>query len=317
MPADKLENMSATLPTEPGRSGAAAVPGADRVPLDAAVLSGALVHPAGPFASIQVLADTGSTNTDLADRSRASQYDLADLTVLSADHQSTGHGRLGRGWTAPACSSLAVSVYFAPGKPVNFSPAGYPWLSMLCALALTEALVEVGGIDAAIKWPNDVISGGAKISGLLALLLPGDGAPAVIVGAGVNVSLSEAELPVATATSVLLRGGTELNRTALLTGYLQRLGALYGGFRSVQGNPELPFTLNGEPEAGLRTRVAAAMATLGERVRAELPGETSLVGEAIGLGSDGSLLLRTSDGREHSVLAADVIHLRRADGSYA
>ncbi|MBB2996029.1 biotin--[acetyl-CoA-carboxylase] ligase [Paeniglutamicibacter cryotolerans] len=309
--------MSATMPTDPGAPGPDAEPGENRPPLDAAVLARRLVRPAGAFAVLDIVEDTGSTNIDLADRARGSRYDLDDLTVLSAEHQSAGHGRLGRGWSAPARSSLAVSVYFAPGPPAGFAPAGYPWLSMLCALALSEALEAVAGIDAAIKWPNDVISGGAKISGLLAQLLPGAGAPAVIVGAGVNVSLSAGELPVPTATSVLLRGGTCLDRTELLAGYLERLGALYGGFRSVAGNPELPFAAGGPVEAGLRVRVSAAMATLGERVRAELPGGTELIGEATGLGSDGSLLVRTADGKNHSVLAADVIHLRRADGSYA
>lgn len=312
--------MSATLPSDPATPGSDAAAAAAREPLDAAILTRRLVRPAGPFAAIDVIAETGSTNTDLAALARGGAG-LADLTVLCADYQNAGHGRLGRGWSAPACSSLALSVYFAPGPSAAFAPAGYPWLSMLCALALCEALEAVAGIDAGIKWPNDVISGGAKISGLLAALLPGDGAPAVIVGTGLNVSLTADELPVPTATSVALRGGNYGDRTDLAAAYLERIGALYGGFRSVAGNPEQPFTA-GDAEAGaqprgLRERVAGAMATLGARVRAELPGGAELIGVATGLGRDGSLLVRTDDGTVHQVLAADVIHLRRADGSYA
>ncbi|MFJ6417937.1 biotin--[acetyl-CoA-carboxylase] ligase [Paeniglutamicibacter sp. NPDC091659] len=253
---------------------------------------------------------TGSTNDDLVARAKAGQ--LAHLSVETTEHQEAGHGRLGRGWETPDRSSLAISIYFRPDA--GFDPAGLPWLSMLCGTAMVQALNEQAGLAAGLKWPNDVVAGGHKLCGVLAqLVLTADG-PAVVVGTGLNVSQERAELPVPTAGSVALLGGRTTDRTDLMAGYLDRVAELYRGFAAVHGNA-------GEAGPGdrvsLRRTIARHMVSIGHEVDAHLPDGTVLRGTAEDLGSEGALVLRDAAGKLHHVLAADVFHLRRSDGSYA
>ncbi|MGJ9401678.1 biotin--[acetyl-CoA-carboxylase] ligase [Arthrobacter sp. KK5.5] len=281
----------------------------DRAPLDGAALRSDLLAPAGPFARVETVESTGSTNADIAASAAADPAEWPDLCVLATDFQSAGKGRLERVWQAPPRSALAVSVLFRPttadGGPL---PAGaYGWLSMLCALALAESIGASTAVEARIKWPNDVLVGGKKVAGLLAQLVAQGPVPAVVVGSGVNVGLTEGELPVPTATSLLLEGASTTDNTVVLTAYLRRVAELYRGF----------VDEGGEADAGLRERVAARMATLGARVRAELPDGSTLEGEAVGLDADGALRIRSAQGTETALRAGDVVHLRRADGEYS
>ncbi|GAA3701149.1 biotin--[acetyl-CoA-carboxylase] ligase [Zhihengliuella alba] len=289
----------------------------------------ALAGPAGPLGSVTVVESTGSTNDDLA----AAALRSPDLSVIVTDHQVSGRGRLGRGWGAPPRSSLAVSVLF---KPSVFPPEAFGWLSMLCALSLVEALDSLG-VTARIKWPNDVLlypapdvaseaapdagagpaaggTGPRKLAGLLAQFVPGEGAqdrPGVVVGAGINIDLSAAELPVPTATS-LRHSGYGVGGTDVLVAYLERVASRYRDFlESVR--------LGGGPGglAALRDAVADRLATLGCEVRAELPDGSRLEGIACELGMDGALGIEGPGGARRTVHAADVVHLRRADGRYA
>ena len=195
-----------------------------------------------------------------------------DLSVLTAEYQSAARGRLDRHWEAPARSSVSVSMVLRPvnaeGRPLPTQ--SYSWLSLLAALALREALLETAGIPAELKWPNDVLVRGRKIAGILAQLGPmGDGAvPPVVLGTGLNVTLTEAELPVPTATSVLLEHPTTVDRTALLKSYLSRFATLYRSFCNADGDPAAGMA--GGPS--LHKRVEHVLTTLGKQVRAQLPG---------------------------------------------
>lgn len=253
---------------------------------------------------------TGSTNDDLVARSKAGP--LAHLSVETTEHQVAGHGRLGRGWETPDRSSLAISIYFRPDA--GFDPAGLPWLSMLCATAMVQALNERTGLAAGLKWPNDVVAGGFKLCGVLAQLVLTPEGPAVVVGAGLNVSQERAELPVPTAGSIALLGGRTTDRSELMAGYLDKVADLYGAFAAVHGRA-------GEPGPGdalsLRQAIARHMVSIGHQVDAHLPDGTVLRGTAEDLGAEGALILRDSAGKLHHVLAADVFHLRRSDGNYA
>ncbi|GER22645.1 biotin--[acetyl-CoA-carboxylase] ligase [Zafaria cholistanensis] len=296
-----------------------------RVPLDGPALRARLLAPSGPYARIETVEATGSTNEDLARAAAADPDAWPDLSVLATDFQSAGRGRLDRVWQAPPCSSLAVSVLFRPGAPDGSAlpHTAYAWLSLLCAVALADTLREEAGVEAAVKWPNDVLAGGRKISGILARLVPLDPAPAVVVGTGVNISLTADELPAPTATSLLLEGSRH-GTTEVLAGFLRRVGRYYTAFVAAGGDPEVPLEgvfqsgmAHGGAPAGLRALVAARMATLGARVRAELPGGRFLEGTATALAPDGALVVRDDAGGLHPVLAGDVVHLRRADGRYA
>ncbi|GAB3538359.1 biotin--[acetyl-CoA-carboxylase] ligase [Arthrobacter tecti] len=282
----------------------------ERPGLDEAGLREVLCSPRGQFARLELVEATGSTNTDLV---RLAEQDAAgwpDLSVLTAEEQTAGRGRLDRKWTAPERSSLIVSVLLRPltktGRPLPTQ--SYGWLSLLAALALSESIEERTEISPQLKWPNDVHVDGRKLAGVLAQLVPGaNGAPpAVVVGCGVNVSLTDQELPVPNATSLLLEHATTTDRNVLLKAYLRRLADSYTEFTVVDGDASRPWT-DGK---SLQLRVSDRMVTLGQDVRAELPNGTMLTGRAMNLDTHGALVVRDDDGERHTVAAGDVVHLR-------
>ena len=130
-----------------------------------------------------------------------------------------------------------------------------------------------------------------------------------MVGVGVNVSAEQTDLPTDRATSLLIEGvqGSGLDRNVLLSAYLNNFARLYQAFVAVGGNAQAPLQ-GGASAVDLARNL---MSTLGQEVRAELPGDTLLYGTAVDLNSDGSLLLRDAAGTEHTVSAGDVVHLRR------
>src|SRR6187402_585115 len=144
----------------------------------------------------------GSTNDVLVERAAS----VADFAVVVTDDQTAGRGRLGREWIAPAGKCLAVSVLLRPvlpgGEPLALEHFG--WLPLLAGVAMARAVQPLVSGSVGLKWPNDVQVDGLKVSGLLAeLLATGD---AVVLGAGVNLLLTEDELPTAMATSLVLKG---------------------------------------------------------------------------------------------------------------
>ena len=283
----------------------------ERPGLDPDRLRAALVAPNGPFAALDVVQETGSTNTDLARAAELRPSEARDLTVLTAELQTAGRGRLDRSWVAPARSSLFVSVLFRPAGPSGrpLPTQSYGWLSLLAALAMAESVAARTGVEARLKWPNDVMVDGRKLAGVLAQLVPfSDGSPpAVVVGAGLNVSLTDEDLPVPTATSLLMEYAFTTDRNILLTDYLQALAGKYRAFCSVDGDPEA--VPEGEP-GSLRAQVIDRLVTLGRHVRAQLPGGGELTGRAVALEPTGALVIVDEAGQPHTVTAADVVHLR-------
>ena len=234
--------------------------------------------------SIRYLPETGSTNADLAVQGGE------DLTVLVAGSQTAGRGRSGREWSSPEGASLAVSILVRP-KFANLT-----WLPLLAGLAMTRA-VRALGADAQLKWPNDVLVGDNKISGILTeLVSPG----VVVIGAGLNLRQSQSELPIAKATSLALEGLT-VELPEALHKYLSEFVPLYKEFVS-QG---------GDPEASLRAQVREQCATLGLEVRAIMPGDNEVVGKAIDIDHDGRLLINVAgENTLYAVGAGDIVHLR-------
>ncbi|MGO4188134.1 biotin--[acetyl-CoA-carboxylase] ligase [Pseudarthrobacter sp. TAF60_1] len=275
---------------------------------------GALADPeflaATGIAKMVVVESTGSTNADLLRAVTVEPKDWPDMSVLTAEHQTAARGRLDRSWEAPPLSSVSVSIVLRPmnadGRPLPTHT--YSWLSLLAALALRETLLETARIPAELKWPNDVLVRGRKIAGILAQMGPmGDGSvPAVVLGTGLNVTLTAAELPVPTATSVALEQPLTDDRTQLLKSYLASFARLYRSFCNADGDPTAG--LAGGPS--LHKRVESVMVTLGRQVRAQLPGDHEIIGHATRLDEYGSLLVVDQDAREHVVTAGDVVHLR-------
>ncbi|MGW0118051.1 biotin--[acetyl-CoA-carboxylase] ligase [Streptomyces sp. NPDC003327] len=266
----------------------------DRPPLNAAALHRALVRPDGLWTSFDVVTTTGSTNTDLAARAD----ELPEGAVLVAEEQTSGRGRLDRSWTAPARSGLFVSVLLKPDVPVH----RWGWLPLLAGVAAATALAKAAGVDMSLKWPNDLLVSVAgeerKTGGILAERAGADG---VVVGLGLNVTLREDELPVPAAGSLLLAGAVSTDRDPLLRAILRSLEQWYGEWVRADGDPEV---------SGLQAAYAAGCATLGRRVRADLPGERMLEGEALALDGDGRLVVATEGGGTEAVGAGDIVHLR-------
>lgn len=238
------------------------------------------------------VAEIGSTNAELA--ARASRAEEPDFSVLATSSQTAGRGRLGRQWVAPPGKTLAVSVLLRPGGDV----ASFGWLPLLAGLAMTRAVSSlVSGHAVGLKWPNDVLVDGLKVSGLLAELVPaGD---AVVMGAGLNLSFEHHELPTDTATSLTLMGVEPVGIVdRALSAYLVALRELYDEFPADPGH------------TGLRTAVTAACTTIGRPVRVELPGGEVLHATATGIDASDRLVVTGESGAVQSVAAGDVTHLR-------
>jgi BirA family transcriptional regulator, biotin operon repressor / biotin---[acetyl-CoA-carboxylase] ligase len=157
-----------------------------------------------------------------------------------------------------------------------------------------------GGVDVELKWPNDVLISGYKVCGILSELLPESGA--VVVGAGLNLTLDEHDLPTLTSTSLLLATGRQPDADAVLADYLAGFLELFQTFVDAGADAVA---------SGIADRVSAVCGTLGSEVRVELPGDHELLGLAERLDHDGRLVVRDREnGEPQSVAAGDVTHLR-------
>ncbi|GAB3178967.1 biotin--[acetyl-CoA-carboxylase] ligase [Streptomyces incanus] len=269
----------------------------DRPPLNVAGLRRGLVRDGGLWRRIDVVQRTGSTNSDLV--ARADEGTADEGSVLVAEEQTSARGRLDRQWTAPARSGLFFSVLL---RPAEVPVARWGWLPLLTGVAVATGLSRTAGVDTALKWPNDLLVtvGGEerKAAGILAERAGDDG---VVIGVGINVSLRADELPVPTAGSLALAGAVTTDRDPLLRGVLRSLEDWYGRWREAGGDPAA---------SGLQETYAAGCATLGRAVRAELPGDRVLVGEAVAVDGDGRLVLATEEGVQEPVGAGDIVHVR-------
>ena len=241
------------------------------------------------------LPEVDSTNRYLLDAARAGE---ASGTVVVADHQSAGRGRLGRTWEAPAGASLLMSVLLRPEIAPEITIASVHLLTMAAGLAMADAVEAVAGFTPIIKWPNDLLAndplvGNRKLCGMLTESEISDGAlRCVVVGIGVNVQWSDfpAEL-VETATACNLVAGRDISSDHLLDEFLDRYSVLLNDLGSVL--------------IAYRERLG----TLHTRVRIELSGD-SFEGIAEGVTDDGSLEVRTDGGDLRCITAGDVVHLR-------
>jgi BirA family biotin operon repressor/biotin-[acetyl-CoA-carboxylase] ligase len=271
----------------------------DRPPLHADVLRKALLAPGSMWSQLEVVESSPSTNLDLAARARETDD---DGVVLIAEHQTAGRGRLDRTWTAPPRAGVTMSVLV---RPDDVPVAHWPWIPLLSGLAVAAALRRDAGVAALVKWPNDVLVNDGKVAGLLVERVePSTGSrhkAAAVIGIGLNVTLRRDELPVPTATSLLLEHSSTTDRSLLVRGILRALeGMLTDWYRH-----------GGDARGGLHTAYAEACATLGRRVRIDQPGGPSIAGDAVGVDDEGRLLVRTPTGQV-ALGAGDVEHVATA-----
>jgi BirA family transcriptional regulator, biotin operon repressor / biotin---[acetyl-CoA-carboxylase] ligase len=227
-----------------------------------------------------------STNTRAVELARQG---AAEGTLILAEEQTAGRGRLGRRWWASGGSALLLSLILRP--PLR--PHQAQRSTMLCALGIVAGIARVSGLRTRIKWPNDIIYRGAKLGGLLTELgLAGALLDYVVVGVGINVNLDVAALPpMATpATSICAEVGGPVSRLELLLAILDEIEVRYERLKG-----------GWSPHDEWRS----LLATLGAAVQVTGDGEV-LEGLAEDVDEDGALLVRTREGIRQRILAGDV-----------
>jgi BirA family biotin operon repressor/biotin-[acetyl-CoA-carboxylase] ligase len=236
----------------------------------------------------EYVAQTGSTNTDLVAAAAENPANFPHLSVLVAGSQTAGRGRTGRVWVSPAGKSLSISVLV---RPVGWSLENLGWLPLVAGVAMLRAVqAALPSPAVGLKWPNDVQVNGLKISGILSELLPN--ATGVVIGAGINLTLTKDELPIEAATSLMLEG-SEISADDFLASYLQALAELLSNFDAAV------------------TSVRLECSTIGQTVRAIFPDGSELIGLATGIDDSGRLLISVAGETElFAVSAADIQHLR-------
>jgi BirA family biotin operon repressor/biotin-[acetyl-CoA-carboxylase] ligase len=229
-----------------------------------------------PGWGVRRVPETGSTNDDLL---RAAGAGAPDRTVLVADHQTAGRGRLDRRWLAPPGANLLVSILFrhVPDPPVT--------LTHRVGLAAIDACRATAGVEAVLKWPNDLLVGERKLGGILAQRAA---AGEIVVGLGLNVGWAP-------------EGATSLAAECTTTTAPSPLDVLAALLEAYDALPA--------DGAALDARYRAALATLNRRVAVQLAA-TSIDGTAVDVDRDGLLVVIDTCGVVHRIDAGDVVHVR-------
>lgn len=254
-----------------------------RPPLDARSLRDNL---RSPWRHVEVVDETGSTNADLLARAAAGED--VDGLVLIAEHQTAGRGRSGRTWSAAPRAQLTLSVGVGAA---DVPTSSWGWLPLAAGLAVVDAVKTAFGVEAALKWPNDVLAGEGKLAGILAEVA----GQAIIVGIGLNVTLRADEVGEPGLTSLVDLGVTDPDRTRLAGELLRRLGERVTAWRA--------------GDERLMAEYRSCCTTIGSPVRAVLPGGRELVGRALVVDDQARLRIDTQDDVV-AVSAGDVVHVR-------
>jgi BirA family biotin operon repressor/biotin-[acetyl-CoA-carboxylase] ligase len=208
-------------------------------------------------------------------------------TIVIADQQTKGRGRLGRVWWAPSNSSILVSIVLHPRLEQLRQ------LNMAATLAVAQSIEKATNLKPVIKWPNDVLIDGKKVSGILIESeVQGEKASPTVLGIGLNVNLEPAANPgiAQTATSLREELGGEVSRLEILCALLGEFEELYRALQS------------GEPMIKLWRR---QLDTLGKEIAARC-GEEVWHGRAESVDDEGNLLLRRPDGSLATIVAGEV-----------
>lgn len=211
-------------------------------------------------------------------------------TLVLADEQTAGRGRRGRGWISAVGEGIFMTLIIRP----KGEPAGAAKLSLATALAVARAIRRETGLDARIKWPNDIVINGRKVCGmLLEMDFMEDGSLAVSAGIGINVHQMQFDDEIAhTASSLDLLTGRRIDRAQVVAAFLEEMEAAADCME--------------RDETAFMRAYCALSATIGSRVQV-LAQNSSYTGKAEGITDSGALLVRADeDGRLHEVLAADV-----------
>ena len=248
------------------------------------------------YSSVNLYDQVDSTTTRarelLMDGTDPEREQLGELSVYASLYQSAGRGRLARAWTAPPGACLAASIVVRPHASADplareLPEGSYHWMTLIAGLSVVD-IWRSYGVDAALKWPNDVIA---------------------------NTNMSAEQLPVPTATSLSLCTGAAVDSSEVLTRLLSIFARRYRAFVRAGGDPERPDPLNPE-SLSLLDQARATTATLGASVRLSLPDGSTVEGVAEDLDAQGRILIRREDGALEPYAVGDIEHLRPANSSY-
>ncbi|MDO8489688.1 MAG: biotin--[acetyl-CoA-carboxylase] ligase [Candidatus Omnitrophota bacterium] len=213
-------------------------------------------------------------------------------TLVLAESQSKGRGRLGRNWFSPKYKGIYLSLILRP----KILPAVSPILTLLSAVSICEAIKNVVGMDAQIKWPNDIFIHNKKIAGILTEMnAEVDKVNFVVIGIGLNVNNDKKSL-IAQSTSLKEQLGQSFSRIFLLQEILRRIESNY-------------FLLEDKGNQFIVDKWRAFSLTLGSRVKVYCQNK-HIEGCAVNIDNDGSLLIRKDSGLIQKISSGDVMHCR-------
>lgn len=217
-------------------------------------------------------------------------------TLIIAEGQTKGRGRLGRTWLSPQGQGIYLSLILRP----QISPIHAPRITLMAAVAIAHAIEAITPVEAQIKWPNDVLILHRKVAGILTEIdAEMDRTNAVILGIGININNDSTSFPRElrnTVTSLRMETGREISRLGLLQTLLLELENLYETFKVKGFIPILGVWKEKD-------------VTIGSRVKAVLM-DRELVGQAVDIDHEGALILRDEKGDIHRIVSGDVTLLR-------
>jgi BirA family transcriptional regulator, biotin operon repressor / biotin---[acetyl-CoA-carboxylase] ligase len=213
-------------------------------------------------------------------------------TIVVADKQTNGRGRMYRTWHSPGGTGVWMSLIIRPNIPVNKTPQ----LTLLTAVAIVQAIEELTPLRPTIKWPNDIMVNGKKLVGILTeLQAEADQVHAVIIGSGINVNQKKEHFPddlQEIATSILIETGTTWERAQIIQMILLKFEVLYDIYLS-EGFKPIKLLWEGYAISLHKTIVARTL-------------KGSIEGKSIGIDDDGVLLLETADNTIERIYSADI-----------
>lgn len=232
--------------------------------------------------------ETDSTNTEIK---KAAEQNAEHGTLAVADYQSMGKGRRGRSWTSPHGVGIWMSILLRP----KLHPSCASMLTLVAALAAADGIREVCGLEAGIKWPNDIVVNGKKVCGILTEMSTElDCINYVVVGIGINANTAEFPEEIREiATSLYLETGSQVSRSRVIGEVMKAMERYYALF------------LERQDMSGLLENYNERLANKNKAVRVLAP-EGEYVGVSEGINSEGELLVRMEDGTLRTVISGEV-----------
>jgi len=238
--------------------------------------------------------EIGSTNAKLIE---LGEQGVPEGTVVIADKQTKGKGRLERTWISPPGANLYISILLRP----KVSAADSPLFTLLASIAVKETIEKTGVKNTKIKWPNDIQVEGKKLAGVLTeMRLKREMVDFIVVGIGVNINMSRDTINKEMgevskiATSIKENMGKDIDRAKFTADLLLELEK---GYQIFSNNGKAPIL----------KEWTRAWGDLNKRVRTSIEGEGEIEGNALGIDDSGYLLVKRDDGEISKIIAGDVI----------